>query len=207
MHLRTTTVLGDPELIDDGVAYLRDKVMPTLERTAGCLGLSMLADRESGRCIAATAWESQEALRATAEQLRPAQDALALALGGERPEVAEWEIAVAHREHPAGDGAGAQVAWARVAPNHVDDLVEAYRSNLLPKLVDLPGFCSISFVVDRRNGRTASVTCFRDTEALSLVRKQARFLREQFARAMGARIVDIAEMELVHPHLGLPETV
>jgi hypothetical protein len=207
MHVRSTTVMGDPASIDDGVAYLRDKVMPTLDRTTGCLGLSMLADRESGRCIAATAWETQDAMRATNERLRASRGAYALACGGDNPDVQEWEIAVLHREHPAGDGAGAQVAWARIQPNHVDDLIHAYRANLMPKLADLPGFCSVSFMVDRRNGRTVSVTCFEDVEALGLVRKHGRSLREQFAHAMGARIVDLAEMELVYAHLGVPETV
>src|SRR4051794_18274287 len=141
MHVRSTTVMGDPASIDDGVAYLRDKVMPTLDRTTGCLGLSMLADRESGRCIAATAWETQDAMRATNERLRASRGAYALACGGDNPDVQEWEIAVLHREHPAGDGAGAQVAWARIQPNHVDDLIHAYRANLMPKLADLPGFC------------------------------------------------------------------
>jgi len=207
MHIRSTTVMGNPASIDDGVTYLRTKVMPTLDRTLGCLGLSMLADRESGRCIAATAWETRDALRATNEQLRPSRGAFALALGGDNPEMQEWEIALLHREHPAGDGAGAQVAWARTQPNHVDDLVHAYRANLMPKLADLPSFCSVSFMVDRRNGRTVSVTCFEDPEALGRVRKHARSLREQFAHAMGARIVDLAEMELVYAHLGVPETV
>jgi hypothetical protein len=207
MHLRSTTVLGEPNRIEDGVAYLRDKVMPTLRDTDGCLGLSMLADRASGRCIAATAWEDREALRATTDRLRPSRGAFSYALGGDTPEVGEWEVALVHREHPAGDGAGAQVAWARIQPNHVDALVEAYRTNLMPKLAELADFCSLSFMVDRRNGRTVSVTCFRDPEALSRVRKQARSLREQFAQAMGARIVDVAEMELVYAHLGIPETV
>jgi len=207
MHLRSTTVLGEPKRIEEGVAYLRDKVMPSIRDTDGCLGLSMLADRESGRCIAATAWQDRDAMRATADRLKPSRGALTYTLGGDTPEVAEWEVALVHREHPAGDGAGAQVAWARIQPNHVDDLVVAYRANLMPKLAELPDFCSLCFMVDHRNGRTVSVTCFRDPEALSRVRKHARSLREQFAQAMAARIVDVAEMELVYAHLGIPETV
>jgi hypothetical protein len=127
-------------------------------------------------------------------------------VGGEDAEVREWEIAIVHRERPAGDGAGAQVAWARIQPNHLDHLVDAYRDNLMPKLAELPGFCSVSLMVDRRNGRTVSVTCFEDADALTRVRKPARILRAQFALAMGAHIVDVAEMELVLAHLGVPET-
>jgi hypothetical protein len=39
------------------------------------------------------------------------------------------------------------------------------------------------------------------------VRKHARVLRQQFAQAMGAKIVDVAEMDLVLAHLHVPEAV
>src|SRR5919202_5485275 len=132
MYARSTTVLADPRSIDDGVTYLREKVLPTLEGTAGCIGLSMLTDRESGRCIAATAWETDEAMRATTQQVRPIRNQLVQRLGGEDAEVREWEIGVVHRRRPAGDGASAQVTWARIQPNLVPDLLDAYRINLMP---------------------------------------------------------------------------
>ena len=128
-------------------------------------------------------------------------------LDGQDPDVREWEIAVIHRERPTGDGAGAQVTWARIQPNHVNDLLEAYRSNLMPKLQQLPGFCSLSMLADRRNGRTVSVTSFESRDALARARKEARSLREQFAQAMGAKIVDHGEMDLALAHLHVPETV
>lgn len=77
----------------------------------------------------------------------------------------------------------------------------------MPKLQELPGFCSLSLVVDRRVGRTVSVASFENRDAAELVRKHARSLREQFTQAMGAKIVDVAEMDLVLAHLRVPETV
>src|SRR3954466_2366806 len=147
MYARATTVHGDPNAIDDGATFLRNNVMPTLERTEGCVGLSMLADRETGRCIAATSWTTEEAMRATAERLRATRNQFAHTLGGESAEVREWEIAILHRLHPTRDGAGAQVTWARIQPNHLKDLLAAYRVNLMPRLEDLPGLCSLSMMV------------------------------------------------------------
>ena len=77
----------------------------------------------------------------------------------------------------------------------------------MPKLQELPGFCSVSMLVDRRNSRTVSVTSFETREAAALMRKHARSLREQFAQAMGAKILELAEMDLVLAHLRVPETV
>ena len=63
----------------------------------------------------------------------------------------------------------------------------------MPRLQELTGFDSLSMLVDRRSGRAVSVTAFETRDALALVRKQARHLREQFAQAMGVRITDIAD--------------
>jgi quinol monooxygenase YgiN len=207
MHARSTNIKGNPAKLDAGIAYVRDEVLPAVQQTEGCVGLSMLTDRETGRCIVATAWAEEHAMRANAVEDRTVQHRLLHTLGGHHADVQEWEIAVLHRDRPAGDGAGAQVTWARITPNHLDDLLDAYRSNLMPKLQELPGFCSVSMLVDRRNSRTVSVTSFETREAAALMRKHARSLREQFAQAMGARLVDVAEMDLVLAHLRVPETV
>ena len=207
MYARSTNIHGDPARIDEGVAYLREQVLPDLEQAAGWIGMSTLTDRETGRCIVSTAWADKEAMRATAEMVRPTRHRVEHLLGSQHSDVQEWEIAVLHRDRTAGDGAGAQVTWARITPDHVDELLDAYRLNLLPRLQELPGFCSVSLMVDRRAGRTVSVTSFESREAVELMRRHARSLREQFARAMGARIVDLHEMDLALAHLRVPETV
>jgi quinol monooxygenase YgiN len=207
MFARSTGVRGNPTKLDAGIAYVRDEVLPTIGQQEGCTGLSMLTDRDSGRCIVATAWADEQAMRASAEEARTIRHRLLHTLGGEHADAQEWEIAVLHRNRPAGDGAGAQVTWARIAPNHIDDLLDAYRHNLMPKLQELPGFCSVSMLVDRRNSRTVSVTSFENRDAAGLVRKHARTLREQFPHAMGAKIVDVAEMDLALAHMRAPETV
>jgi quinol monooxygenase YgiN len=206
MHARSTSITGNPDHLDAGIAYVRDEVLPATQQAEGCIGLSMLTDRESGRCVVSSAWADEQAMRASAEEARTMRHHLQRTLDGEHADVQEWEIAVLHRIRPSGDGAGAQVTWARIAPNHLDDLLDAYRHNLMPKLQELPGFCSLSLVVDRRVGRTVSVTSFESRDAAGLMRRHARSLREQFAQAMGAKIVDVAEMDLAVAHLRVPET-
>jgi quinol monooxygenase YgiN len=205
MYARSTSIRSNTDKLDDGVAYVATEVLPTLGQSDGCVGLSMLTNRDDGRCIVTTSWRDEASMRATAEEARTLRHHLAHTLGGEHSDVQEWEIAILHRDRPAGDGAGAQVTWARIPASHLDDLLAAYRENLMPKLQELPEFCSLSMMVDRRSGQTVSVTTFANRDAAGLVRKSARSLREQFAQAMGARIVDVAEMDLALAHLHVPE--
>ena len=67
MYARTTTIQADLAKIDAGIAHVRDQVLPTVTAMDGCIGMSLLVDRESGRCIATTAWESDAAMRDSAE--------------------------------------------------------------------------------------------------------------------------------------------
>ena len=205
VYARTATVHGDPKAVDDGVAFLRDRVMPAVEGLPGYVGLSMLADRDSGRCIATTSWADEAAMSSTGEQLRPLRARFAQILGGP-PELQSWEIAVLHRVHEAPDGACTRVTWMRTDPDRVEQVLDAYRLSLLPRLEEMAGFCSASLLVDRWEGRGAGSVTYADREALERSRTDATAVREEFAAAMGSRILEVAEFDLVLAHLRVPET-
>ncbi|HEV7196161.1 MAG TPA: hypothetical protein VGN19_09485, partial [Pedococcus sp.] len=59
MHARTTTIQADRSKVEDGIARVQDQVFPAVTAMDGCAGMSLLVDRESGRCIATTSWESE----------------------------------------------------------------------------------------------------------------------------------------------------
>ena len=117
VYARSTTIQAQPSSIDAGVAHIRDAVMPRLQEVDGCVGLSLLADQRTGRCIVTTAWETEEAMRASAEQIQPIRDQAAQAFGGTgSPMVEEWEIAVLHRDHRSGEGACARATSVKLPP-------------------------------------------------------------------------------------------
>jgi heme-degrading monooxygenase HmoA len=207
MYARATTIHATPQNIDDGIAYVRDEVMPMVQQLDGCVGVSLLVDRDSGRCIVTTAWESEEAMHASAEQVRASRERAAEVFGGGQMEVQEWEIAVLHRMRQAGDGACARVTWVRGDPANVDRLLDGYRMTLMPRFEEMPGFCSNSLLINRESGRGVGAVTFDSREALERTREQARSMREEFASAMSMEIMEVAEFDLVLAHLRVPETV
>jgi quinol monooxygenase YgiN len=206
MYARTTTMQAPAEAVDDLVAYLRDDVMPMVTQMEGCVGLSALIDRDSGRCVATSAWDSEEAMRASAERVRASRDR-ASDMFDLATEVRAWEIVVLHRAHRAADGACARVTWTRADPAQLDRMIEAYRDSLMPWWEQTEGFCSNSLMVDRQDGRCASTVVFDRRESMASTRDQFMTLREEFVARMGMDILDIGEFDVALAHLRVPETV
>jgi quinol monooxygenase YgiN len=204
VYARSTTVRAHLESLDSGIAFIRDEVMPTLLGMEGCVGLSMLVDRLTGRCIATSAWQSKEAMDASAERVRPLRERAAEMLGG-RPQVDEWDIAVMHRDHTSAPGACVRATWVRMAPDQVDRGIDVYRMGVLPATQEFEGFCSASLLVDRREGYAVSSVTFDSREAMDRSRAQGEELRERGAREAGVEIMEVAEFELALAHLRVPE--
>lgn len=205
MYARTTTVSGDPRAVDDGIAFARSDVWPRLERMGGCVGMSMLADRGAGRCIVTAAWATEDAMRASADDVRELRRQLDEVLRAETVDIAEWEIAVLHRSRPAGEAAGVRVIWSDIQAGQVDGMIDASRMSLLPRLDDIPGFCSVSLLVDRVSLRAVAAVTYADRAAMEQAREQGAALREEFSRATGSTITEVAEFDLALAHLRVPE--
>ncbi|WP_062887782.1 hypothetical protein [Mycobacterium avium] len=203
----TTTIQAQPLSIDIGIAHVRDVVMPALTEIDGCVGLSLLVDRQSGTCIATSSWESIDAMRGSAARVAPIRDRAALMFDGSA-RVEEWDIALLHRDHPSRDGACVRATWLKVVPDQLSRSLEFYRSSVLPELEQLDGFCSASLMVDHPACRRA-VACstFDSMDAMARNRDRATELRSRRVRELGAEVIDVAEFELAIAHLRVPELV
>ena len=206
MYARSTTVRGNPQAMDEGIAYVRDEVMPAVQMMDGCIGLSMLVDREAGRCIATTSWADAETMHRSADSVMPMRQRAAEIMGGEA-EVNEWEIALMHRLHTAHHGACARVIWNDGDPADADRTIDTFRMAILPKLEDLPGCCSVSVMLDRSSGRAVVTTTYDSPQDMAAASEKAREMREEFMKELNRTITEIAEFELVVAHLRVPETV
>jgi len=205
VYARSTTVEGQPSSIDAGIDYVRDVAMPALRRMDGCIGLSLLVDRGSGRCIATSSWETDKAMHASGEQLLPLQRRAAAIFGGSVM-VDRWEIAVLHRDHRANAGACVRTTWLHVRPDQLDRAIRYYRESMLPAIQELEGFCSTSLMIDRTSGRAVSSSTFDSLAAMGRNRDQARSLLTTELPDLGAEQHD-GEFELAIACLRVPELV
>ncbi|MBO0855969.1 MAG: hypothetical protein J2P18_19640 [Nocardia sp.] len=206
MYARSTTIQAQPSSIDAGIAHMRDEVLPALEKIPGCVGMSLMVDRVFGRCIATSAWESGAAMHDSAMRVQPRRDQAAMIFGGVA-QVAEWEIAVMHREHRSTDGACVRATWIKTDPTRLAMTIDSYLDYVLPGMEQLEGFCSASLLVNRSSGRAVSCGTFDSADVMRRNREQSAALGVDAARKVGVEAIDVREFDLALAHLRVPELV
>lgn len=207
MYARTSTILADPARIDEGIAHVRDQVVPAVTAIEGCVGMSLVVDRDSGRCIATTAWQDEAAMRDSAEKVLPYRDEAQRILGADSAEVEGWEVAVVHRDHAMPEGACARLTYLSGDPELAQRAVDVYKLAVLPKIQELDGFCSASLLLNREKGRLVGTLTFERRDQLEATRDAASKIRELASREIGWDIDEVAEVEVAFAHLHLPELV
>jgi hypothetical protein len=86
-------------------------------------------------------------------------------------------------------------------------VLDAFRLGMLPRIEELPGFCSVSVMADRPSGRCALAVTYTDRAAMDRSQEEALVIRQQFTRAMALAVTDAQAFDLVLAHLRVPETV
>ncbi|MET0898830.1 MAG: hypothetical protein ABWY45_13045 [Mycobacterium sp.] len=207
MYTRTTATTAALSSLDAGISHVREVVMPALEEFDGFVGLSMLVDRSSGRCIVTSAWESEDAMRASTDGVEDLRERAVQILGGLRPDLDRWEIAVLHREHETPEGACARVTWVRVDPAQVDAALEMFKTSTLPALEEMDGLCSVSVMIDRHSGRGVSCVVYDSADTIERNREQIDRIKSQATGEAGADVTDEHDFDVAIAHLRVPELV
>jgi heme-degrading monooxygenase HmoA len=97
MHARVTTMEGTSERLAEGLRQIREDVLPQLQQQDGFKGFVVFDNRQSGKLIGFSLWESEQAMRASEEVADRTRTASAGVMddtiaGVERYEVALFEV-------------------------------------------------------------------------------------------------------------------
>jgi heme-degrading monooxygenase HmoA len=92
VHARVTTLQMDPSTLDEAAAQLENEDAPSFKQLDGYKGMTLIADRDSGKTIALTFWESEEAMRASEESVKDARRRAAETGRAEEPQVERFEV-------------------------------------------------------------------------------------------------------------------
>jgi heme-degrading monooxygenase HmoA len=95
MHARVSTLQLDPSRVDQAVSRLEEEIVPELEGANGFKGFTAMVDRQSGRIVGVSFWESEDAMR-DSEELGQSSRQRAGEAGGAsgEPEVDRFEVVI-----------------------------------------------------------------------------------------------------------------
>jgi heme-degrading monooxygenase HmoA len=105
MYARVTTIQGAPDKVDDVARQTQEQTLPQLRQMEGFERFVALGDRQSGKMLGVSFWESEEALRANDEAISSVRSAAAETADGTMASVEECEVLV--NEAPSAGPLGA----------------------------------------------------------------------------------------------------
>ena len=105
MHARVSTIQGAPGKVDDVARQAQEQTLPQLQKLEGFKGFVVLGDRQGGKMLGVSFWESEEALRASDEAASSVRSAAAQTADGIVAGVEEYEVFV--NEAPSAGPLGA----------------------------------------------------------------------------------------------------
>ncbi len=202
MFTRTNTYDGDAGRLDEGIAFARDKVAPLIATLEGNRGMSVLVDRDTGRCMVNSVWTTMQAMRASNTALTPLREQGGQILGSPAASE-EWEIALMHEMHPVEAGCGLRVTRVTFDPADADSSIDTVRTTTIPASELLPGFCRLTMLVDRKAGKGMALTSFENPDAMQKSRKKVEQIRKVSTEKAHATVESVHEYELAFTSLAL----
>src|SRR5215213_3202567 len=68
-HVRPSEHLeSPPDRMQEDISHARERILPAVRNIAGFSGVLFLADRETGKALSITLWESEQAMRDSEEE-------------------------------------------------------------------------------------------------------------------------------------------
>ena len=132
MHARVSTIQGSPGKVDDVTRQTQEQTLPQLQKMEGFKGFVALGDRQSGKMLGVSFWESEEALRATEGAASSVRSEAAETADGIVAGVEEYEVLV--NEAPSAGPLGGvtdAVSGATDTVSGATDTVGGTTGNLL----------------------------------------------------------------------------
>jgi heme-degrading monooxygenase HmoA len=95
---RVSTYAGTPDELDEAIRQVRENALPKPMQPDGYKGAYLLVDRQNGKSLSVTLWESKEAMSTCEEAANSLRTEVASALGTQMVGVERYEVGIAGQE-------------------------------------------------------------------------------------------------------------
>ncbi|MFE9448505.1 hypothetical protein [Streptomyces sp. NPDC006739] len=197
MFVRSVYVTGDPTKIDSALRALNSEGRDLLEDRPGYRGAGVFVDRELGKLLAISWWDSRHARRNSDEVMRERRPALLEPFAG-TVSVENYEVPVFHAAQHPRVGGGLRLTRLDFDPADADLLADTFRATVVPRLETFSGFARTVLFVDRERGRGMVGVLFVDRDSLAASRAGQAAARRGGADKAQVTVTGLEEFEVVH---------
>ncbi|MCX4885038.1 MULTISPECIES: hypothetical protein [unclassified Streptomyces] len=196
MFVRTVYATGDPSKVDTALRALNSQGRDLLEERPGYRGSGIFVDRELGKLLAVSWWESEDTRRNSDEVMRERRGSL-LEPFAATTAVDNYEAVVFHQVRQPAAGGGLRLTRLEFDPMDADLLAETFRASVAPRLETLAGLARTSLLVDRERGRGLVGALFTDRHSLTASRGAHASARHEGAAKAHVTVISLEEFEVV----------
>jgi heme-degrading monooxygenase HmoA len=197
MFVRTVYATGDPARLDTAVRALNSEGRDLLEERPGYRGAGIFVDRDLGKLLTVSWWDSEEARHNSDEVMRERRPALLQPFAG-TVAVENYEVAIFHTlPHPTAGG-GLRITRVEFDPADADLFADTFHASVLPRFETLPGLARAALFLDRERGRGIVGTLFTDHRSLAASRAGQAAARHEGAAKAHVTVVGLEEFQVLH---------
>src|SRR3954469_24569717 len=197
MFVRSIYATGGPTKIDTVTRALNSEGRDLVEGRPGHRGADVFVDRELGKLLTVSWWETEEARRNSDEVMRERRAGLMEPFAGTLA-VDNYEAVVFHAVRHPRAGGGLRVSRLEFDPADADLLADTFRATVLPRLETLRGLARTALFVNRECGRGMVGTLFADRESLAASRAGQAAARHEGSAKAHVTVTGLEEFEVVH---------
>ncbi len=195
MYLRLTTWTNATD-IDGGIAYMKATALPAFQEQQGYRGSSASADRSAGTFVVLSMWATEADRDASESALGKTRNEASEIIGGtvkaERFEELVFEVV-----KPPVPGCALMVTPFSMDPAKIDENLNFFESEVLPRIKAAPGFCAVRNMVNRNSGEGYVGTMWADRAAMDEQAEGAATSRREAAGTHGISFGDISLREIL----------
>ena len=162
----------------------------------GYRGMGLFADRELGKLLIGTWWESEKARQDSDDALHTRRAELLHAFATAMT-LDNWEVVAATRPEQLSAGACMRQSRMDFDPMDADLAAETMRSMVMDRLKALPGVIGVAMFMNRSAGRSAISVVYQDRSALVQSRSPVARLRDEAVGKAHSTVRSVEEFEAV----------
>ncbi|MBT2408825.1 MULTISPECIES: antibiotic biosynthesis monooxygenase [unclassified Streptomyces] len=199
LYVRTTYATGDPAKLDGVLDALRSEAPGLLSQNPGYQRYGLFADREIGKILMGSWWESEGARAESDTRLRERRAQL-LAPFADTVTAEDWE-AVSYTPTPqVAPGMWLRIGQVELDPSNAPSYQQVFDEQGRPQLEALDGAVSATLFMNAAAGRANVGALFRDRDALAVSRGPQSAIRGAFLKKTHATLRSLEEFELIMAH-------